>query len=194
MVDGAQLYAKLRCGRRRDAVAEWHWLHALPAMGVRTPAPVAFLGSPRRSVLVTAGVAGRSFDSWAVAALAEGWFDGLVRQVCNLVAPVVKRLHDHGVVYRDLYWNHIFSKDPRTGAEPVFLDVERAMRPRWLWRRWVVKDLAGLLASAPDAAWGRPAVRFLRAYLGGTVREHRHMLAAVSAKAARIRGHAPRFG
>ena len=192
--EGGRLYGKWRMRRHEDAVAEWRWLHVLPTLGLRTPTPVAWLGSRRRSLLVTASVGGRSLDSWAVQALAEGWFDALVRYACTVVAPLVRRLHQGGLVYRDLYWNHLFAHDPRLGAEPVFLDVERVLRPRWRWRRWLVKDLAGLLASAPEAARGRPALRFLRAYLGASIRSDRALVVAVAEKAVRIRSHAPRFG
>ncbi len=191
---GGAVYGKWRCGRHRDARAEWRWLHALPALGLRTPTPLLWLGSRRRSLLVTASVEGRGLDSWAAQAIEEGWFAALAQYASAVVAPLVRRLHGHGLVYRDLYWNHVFARDPRLGAEPVFLDVERIFRPRWRWRRWVVKDLAGLLASAPDRAWGRPALRFLRAYLGGSARAHRELIGAVVDKATRIRAHVPRFG
>ena len=116
--------------------------------------------------------------------------------VVDQVAPRVRRLHDQGLVYRDLYWNHIFVEDPRRGDPPVFLDVERVVRPRWRWARWVVKDLAGLLASVPVGIEVRPrfTLRFLRAYFGGGLDAHRRTILAVVAKAARIRKHQPRFG
>ena len=39
-VPGGLLYGKWRCGRHRDAAAEWRWLHTLPALGMRTPTPL----------------------------------------------------------------------------------------------------------------------------------------------------------
>jgi hypothetical protein len=115
------------------------------------------------------------------------------------VAKAVRRLHDQGLVFRDLYWNHLFARDLSPDSEPVFLDVERVFRPRWRWERWVVKDLAGLLASVPAALALRAGdgVRFLRSYLGADwpLRSRRHrLMRKIAAKAARIRAHRPRYG
>ncbi len=188
------LYGKWRIGRTRDAANEWAWLHRLPELGLRTAAPIVWLREGRRTLLVTSGVGGRALDDWANAATDQGWFDDLVRYACSSVAPAVRRLHEQGLVYRDLYWNHVFTSDPRRGHEPVFLDVERVFRPRWRRRRWIVKDLAGLLASVPVPVSTRVALRFLRAYLCAPLAQHRSLAAAIVRKSTRIVAHAPRFG
>ena len=188
------LFGKWRRGRKRDAAAEWRWLHVLPTLGIRTATPVAWVGEGRRSLLVTEGLPGRSVDVWAVEAARHGWLPQLVAWACREVAPVVRRLHDQGLVYRDLYWNHVMATDPRLGGEPRFLDVERVFEPRWLWRRWVVKDLAGLWASVPAPVSDRSGLRFLRSYLGTTLRGQRGSILAIAQKARRIRRHAPRYG
>lgn len=190
---GTVLYGKWRQGHARDAAAEWHWLHVLPLLGVRVPAPVAWLRRAGRSLLVTAALPGRSLDAWAVDAAAGGWLDELVAYAALHVAPMVRKLHEGGLVHRDLYWNHVFTEDPRRGTAPALLDVERVFAPRWRWRRWLVKDLAGLLASLPVAVSTRQRLRFLRAYLG-TLRGERSLLAAIAAKAAQVRSHVPRYG
>lgn len=187
------LYGKWRQGRSGDAAAEWHWLHVLPLLGVRVPAPVAWLRRGRRSLLVTTALPGRSLDAWAVDAAAGGWLDELAAYAARHVAPMVRTLHEGGLVHRDLYWNHVFSEDPRRGASPALLDVERVFAPRWRWRRWLVKDLAGLLASLPVAVPLRQQLRFLRAYLG-TLHGERALLAAIAAKAAQVRARVPRYG
>jgi hypothetical protein len=191
---GAVVFGKWRRGARRAAAAEWRWLHLLPMLGVRTAAPLVWLGRGRRSLLVTEGVPGRAVDAWFAAARAEGWSAALCRALCLRVAPFVRRLHDHGLVHRDLYWNHVVCEDPRGDATPVLIDVERVFRPRWRWRRWVTKDLAGLLSSAPDWVSTRQALRFLRTYLGEPLHGHRATIEAIAAKAQRIRSHTPRFG
>lgn len=191
------IFAKWRLGRGGAAAAEWRWLHLLPLLGIRTAEPVVWIGTRRRNLLVTAGVAGRPLDAWAVDALRGGWLRDIVDYACREVAPAVRRLHDQGLVYRDLYWNHLFARDPRhvrAGDAPVFLDCERLLRPRWRWRRWVVKDLASLWATVPAPVGRRAALRFLRAYLGEPVAPHRRLLSAIAAKAARIRRHTPRYG
>jgi hypothetical protein len=192
--DGSWLFGKWRTGARRSAAAEWHWLHVLPLLGLHTPVPVAWLGRGRRTLLVTGGVPGRGLDAWAAVARAEGWLPALVRYTIAAVAPAVRRLHGHGLVYRDLYWNHVFADDPRRGGPAWFVDVERVFQPRWRWRRWVVKDLAGLWASLPVEVPASQGLRFLRAYLGTDLRDERRLIAAITRKAARIRGHTPRYG
>lgn len=195
-VEGGWLFAKWRDGGLADARAEWRWLHELPALGLNTPAPVAWIASGRRSMLVTKGATGRSFDAWILEAAAGGWGAELAHYAARCIAPLVRRLHDHHLVYRDLYWNHIFVGDPRRFDPPVFLDVERVFRPRWRWRRWVVKDLAGLRASVPASVVVTPRheLRFLRAYAGGSLRGLAGLCRAIRSKAARIGAHAPRFG
>jgi hypothetical protein len=196
------LFAKWRRGHRSAAAAEWHWLHLLPLLGVLTPVPVAFVGERRRTLIVTVGLPGRALDVWAVEAAREGWLPQLIDYACRTFAPVVRRLHDQGLVYRDLYWNHVFATDPRRGDEPRLLDVERVFRPRLTWRRWVIKDLAGLWSSLPVAVSTRAALRFLRAYLGGAsggprggqLLRRRRLVLAIAAKAERIRRHVPRYG
>lgn len=190
---GGVVYGKWRQGHARDAAAEWHWLHVLPLLGLRVPKPVAWLRRGRRSLLVTAALPGRALDAWAVEAAANGWLDDLVAYAVDHVAPMVRALHEGGLVHRDLYWNHVFTEDPRRGTAPALLDVERVFAPRWRWRRWLIKDLAGLLASLPIAVPLRARLRFLRAYLG-TLRGERALLAAIAAKAAQVRSHTPRYG
>jgi len=190
----ARLFGKWRTGQGRSAAAEWRWLHLLPMLGLRVPVPVAWLGQGRRTLLVTAAVSGRSMDAWLVEAAANGWLPQLVDCACCCVAPIVRRLHDHGLVYRDLYWNHVFVDDPRGAAGVTFLDVERVLRPWFWWRRWVVKDLAGLLASSPVPVPARAGLRFLRAYLGEPLVRHRGLIEAIVRKARRIRRHVPRYG
>ena len=188
-----ELFGKWRRGSGRSGAPEWNWLHVLPLMGLQVPRAVAWLGRRRRSLLVTEAVAGRPFDAWLVQAAAEGWLVELCEYAVRQVAPAIRRLHEHRIAYRDLYWNHVFVADPRNGDEPTFLDVERAFRPWWRWRRWAVKDLAGLLASLPVPVPPRWPLRFLRAYSGGAPLDPA-WIDDIVAKAARIRRHVPRYG
>ncbi|MBL8754558.1 MAG: hypothetical protein JNK15_14740 [Planctomycetes bacterium] len=191
---GGFVFGKWRVGQRAMAAAEWHWLHVLPMLGLATPQPLAFVGRGRRTLLVTGGVGGRALDAWWRKLQPEGRGGAVAEYAIAHVAPRVRALHGAGVCYRDLYWNHVFAADPCGTEPPTFLDVERVFRPRWRLRRWIVKDLAGLLASAPDDVPVRLQLRFLRAYLDAPVRGHRGLLRAIVGKAARIRRHAPRFG
>ena len=195
-VGGSFVFGKWRLGLGSAASAEWRWLHLLPLLGIRTAEPIVWIGDRRRSLLVTAGVDGRALDAWAVEAVRGGWLRELVAYACREVAPAVRRLHDQGLVYRDLYWNHLYVRDPRRSGDDalVFLDCERILRPRVLWRRWVVKDLASLWATVPVPVGRNTALRFLRSYLGEPLHGHRGVLLAIAAKAARIRRHVPRYG
>jgi hypothetical protein len=177
--DGDMVFAKVRRGRRRDAAAEWRWLHELPRLGLAAPAPL-WCGRVGRALLVAAVAAGEG-------ALAT-------RFAVRVVAPQVRRLHAAGIVFRDLYWNHLFARDLHADAV-LFLDVERVFRPRCRRRRWIVKDLAGLLASAPAGLPRSAPLRFLLALLPRADRAAAPALArAVAAKAARIRAHVPKYG
>jgi hypothetical protein len=68
-------------------------------------------------------------------------------------------------------------------------------RPRWRWRRWVVKELASLLASSPVPVPVPVALRFLCNYQPELhTRQRRKLARAVWRKVARILAHQPRFG
>lgn len=192
--DGGWLFGKWHVGCHPTAASEWHWLHVLPLLGMRTAEPLVWIGDRRRSLLVTAGVPGRALDVLAIEAQRHGRLDQVIDYACREVAPAIRRLHDHGLVVRDLYWNHLFCEDPAAARPPILLDVARVMRPRWRWRRWVVKDLASLWASLPLPVPASCGLRFLRGYLGEPLFLHAGLIRAIARKAARIRAHAPRFG
>ena len=189
------LYAKVYRGHARTAALEWRWLHMLPSLGIATAQPVAWLASQNKSLIVTLGVKGRSFDAWLVDAAAEGWLADVFGYACRELAPFVRRLHDQGLIHRDLNCPHVFTTDPRSAGQPAVIDVERMFRPRWLWRRWVVKELASLLASSPVPVPVPVALRFLRCYQPELdVRQRRKLAREVGRKVARILAHQPRFG
>lgn len=196
--DGRILFVKLRRGRSADARAEWHWLHLLPMLGIDVPPPVAFLRlGARRTLLCTAAAPGRPCDAWLAAARRSGDPTAALRFACDRIAPRIRCLHDQGIVCRDLYWNHLFA--PGLDSERVvLLDVERVFRPRLWLRRWIVKDLAGLLSSVPgDLPTPKQRLRFLRSYLGpdwDDRRLRRRLGRDVYRKALRIRAHEPRYG
>ncbi len=188
------VFGKIRRGRMRDAKAEWSWLRDLPRLGLAVPEPVGFWRQGSTSVVATLAVRGQGLDALLRAALARGDAAAAVRFACRVVAPVVARLHEQGLVFRDLYWNHLFAVG-LDADQVTFLDVERVFRPWFRRRRWIVKDLAGLLSSAPEQVSRTMALRFLLAYLGPRDRALAAALARdVARKAARIRAHVPRYG
>lgn len=187
LADLGRVFVKHRRGRQRDARREWHALASLHGLGVRVPAALFRASRGRDSVVGMAQVEGRAMD----VLLAAG--DAGARTAARAAMPeLCQRLHRAGWVFRDLYWNHVFLGP----GGLALIDVERAFRPRWRRRRWVVKDLAGLVASLPDAAAMGPAdlLRGLRRYDPSLDRRGRLGLARdVLRKAARIRGHRTRY-
>jgi hypothetical protein len=97
-------FAKWRRGAARNAAVEWNWLHVLPMLGLASPKPVAWLARGRDSLLVTEGLPGRAFDAWWADAHRAGHGEVVERHAAYVVAPAVRRLHEAGLVYRDLYW------------------------------------------------------------------------------------------
>lgn len=189
------LFGKVYRGRFRTAAAEWHWLHALGALGIAVAQPIVWLHQGRRSLIVTAGLPGRSLDAWLQDAEAEGWLDEAFQYACREVAGLARRLHGHGLIHRDLNCTHLFSADPRLAGAPALIDVERMIRPRLRWRRWVVKELASLLASSPVEVPVSVGLRFLKHYAPtAKAKELRDLARRVASKAVRVRAHHPKFG
>lgn len=191
-VDGVRVFRKLRVGRPADALREWLALGRMPAIGVRVPRPVFVARDGARTAVGMLEVAGRPLSELLAADVP------VARYLAECVAPLIRRLHRAGFVHRDLYWGHCFADDlDPAGGPPTLIDLERVFRPvRWRRRRWIVKDLAGLVATWPRAESGRTiALRFLRAYSGGRLPAGWKPLArAILQKARRIRSHVPRHG
>jgi hypothetical protein len=142
-----------------------------------------------RSVVGLAAAQGRAMDVLLAEALHAGRSAIAARFAIECVAPLIARLHGAGLVFRDLYWNHLFAE---LDGEPVFIDVHRVLRPRWRRRRWIVKDLAGLLASLPRGYSRSACLRFLHRYAAR--RPPRALVRAIVAKARRIAAHRPKYG
>jgi hypothetical protein len=84
-----------------------------------------------------------------------------------LSAELVSRLHEQGYIHRDLYLSHVFfDLDAEIEDSLHLIDLQRVIRPRWGWRRWIVKELASLNFSAPPhLVTGADRVRWLKHYL-----------------------------
>ena len=191
------LFCKLRDGHRDAARVEWRWLHVMPMLGLSVPQPLAFRKQGRRSVVCTAQVRGRPLDAMLLEVARHGQLSRAHTFLCSVVAPKIRRLHESGLVFRDLYWNHLYATSLAADAELCFLDVERVFRPRWRRHRWVVKDLAGLLASVPHPVSLREQLRFLRSYLQDRWSDRwlrRRLARSIATKASQIRAHTPKFG
>ena len=182
------VFRKVRSERAGDARNEWRRAHELTALGLTVPEPLALGVAGRRSVILLGAVPGRPVQDLLAA---SGPSPSTTAFVLRRVVPVVATLHGAGFVHRDLYWNHLFAEDLDPDGPPVgLIDVERVFRPRWRRSRWVVKDLAGLLASWPGTLPWSLALRGLRA-LGH--RTDRAWLERIARKARRIRDHRPKY-
>jgi heptose I phosphotransferase len=96
-----------------------------------------------------------------------GWRDGELRGLLGQVAWIARRLHASGYNHRDLNCYHFLVREPRPGRFEVrLIDLQRVQHRRRRRRRWIVKDLAQLAASAPEGIGCREKIAFLREYLG----------------------------
>lgn len=204
---GAQI-ERMRLGAWGHGTAwvEWNNIRRLRAAGVPTMRPVAFaeqMAGPWEigSLLCTEQVAGESLEKWlpagwerAVGAWGAAWRGRVVVQLAEMVG----RMHAANLCHRDLYTCHIFIKvEPDGRVSFRLIDLQRMFRVRLRKRRWWVKDLAALGASAPRELISRTdRMRFLKAYLGRDARdgEVRRWWKDVERKAARMmRHHAARM-
>lgn len=120
----------------------------------------------RASFLILQEVRGESLEKLADRTVLES---GRVNErQLKALAHFVARFHREGFVHRDLYLCHIFLAEGGGGSDPddfILIDLQRVFRPSWRRLRWIVKDLAALDSSTPQAIlgkWGR--LRFLAAY------------------------------
>ncbi|MEM9382543.1 MAG: lipopolysaccharide core heptose(I) kinase RfaP [Planctomycetota bacterium] len=156
-----------------DAFDEARALEHLAALDVPVPRVAAagvagggFLG--RRSYLVTEDVGTqetldalwRNADRWEALPARER------RALIEEAGRLVGSMHGAGINHRDLYLVHFHVRPPGAERRLVLLDLHRAQSRARVPRRWRVKDLAGLLASA--SAHRRPSrtdlLCFARAY------------------------------
>lgn len=190
---GRRLFRKIRSSGLAQAKAEWNNLGTLRARGIPLPEPVVYARMGAASVVGMLDVPGRPMDS-----VLAGYPGGSVDWQClSEVVELVRAIHAAGYCYRDLYWAHLYAAgDADHWSGISIVDAERAFRPRFRWRRWLVKDLAGLLASWPASRPPRVLLlRMLRAYLGDDFsRGWKPLARSVLNRARRIRAHRPRYG
>ena len=94
------------------------------------------------------------------------------RMLLKQVASIARVMHKNGMNHRDFYLCHFLVKDRDWSQwqrnEPLLLhliDLHRVQQRAVVPRRWLVKDLGGLLFSALDAGLTRrDLLRFIEAY------------------------------
>jgi len=194
-------------GFPNSAAVEWYWLRELQQRGVAGPVPVAY-GASRKgaiekySAAVTAAVPGVSLEKWVPTQAGPGGSLTNRRtknKLADAVALLVQKLHHHKLIHRDLYLAHIFldeaslsNADSPEEVTLTLIDLQRMIRPRLRWLRWVVKDLSALNYSTPiQAASTADRVRWFKKYRGvdKLTPKDRAILRRIAAKTARIARH-----
>jgi heptose I phosphotransferase len=171
------------------AGVEWAALHTVRALGVHTVTPAGYGSkglSParQRSFLLTEDLG----ESITLESLLKAWAGRtnlsrneirLKRAVIRGTAQLVKRLHSHSVIHRDLYLCHIrirtedLAHQIRERCPPLYLmDLHRTQVRTFRRTRWIVKDLGSLYFSALHIGLSKAdRFRFIREYSLHTVRE-----------------------
>lgn len=154
-------------GARDEYVA----LAALARAGIGAPVPVAFGQRGQDPATLQSFVVTQSLGDavtledltldWRAAppALREKW------RLIGATGEIARRMHGIGLNHRDFYLCHILQD--RAGDRFYLLDLHRAQIRTAVPRRWLVKDLAGLLMSALEIGLTRrDRLRFVQAYTG----------------------------
>ena len=163
---------------------EWFALKRLAAIGIRAPRPVGWGArgwSParRQSFVVTEALEGMI----SLEDLLQVWGQLKAQNQKRLksflvqkIAKVAYTLHSNGLNHRDFYLCHFLLKDRDWQAwdgeqlELYLIDLHRAQMRKSVPRRWLVKDLGGLLFSALDCQLSQSdGMRFLQSYCRGNL-------------------------
>lgn len=159
---------------------EWHAINKLHELEIDTLTAVAYSTEGKNPAQLKSLIITRSLED--TLSLEELVLEGnvsldLKRQLIFKLAKISRVLHDNGINHRDYYLCHFLLPRHSVNAAQVdqlyLIDLHRVqIRPGGVPRRWLEKDLAGLLFSAADAGLTRRDVlRFVRAYSGEPLRE-----------------------
>ncbi len=165
------------------AMTEWRAIRHLNKVGILTMTPVAFGVQGRnpaqqRSFIITEDIG----PNISLEAYTADWYETppparVKSALVRAVAGISRRLHESGMNHRDYYLCHfLLAKKSGTAAvEPPLLylvDLHRAQLRRRTGRRWLVKDLSGLLFSSLGSGIVlRDLVRFVEIYRDRPFRE-----------------------
>jgi heptose I phosphotransferase len=159
---------------------EWHAINKLQELDIDTLTAVAYSTEGKNPAQLKSLIITRSLED--TLSLEELVSEGsaslaLKRQLITKLAKISRVLHDNGVNHRDYYLCHFLMPRHCVDAAQVdhlyLIDLHRVqIRSGGVPRRWLEKDLAGLLFSAADAGLTRRDVlRFVRDYSGAPLRE-----------------------
>ncbi len=161
---------------------EWRNSIVLRDLGIPTVKAVGWGRHLKGSFVVLEGSRGFSLEQWRTNGLTE---EDLVK-IAGDLAHLAARLHSAGWCHKDLNVYHVIV----SSGGIRLIDVGRVSR--FHHGRWIVKDLASLLASARREHVPMSAGRaFFRHYLlkSGRVQQRRSLLRAVVKKSHRYQRH-----
>jgi heptose I phosphotransferase len=151
---------------------EWNNVTRLVRAGVPVSPPVAWgvdkAGREPRALIAFAEVSGTSLARW-IDRQAQSALAGVAARerhgVAVAVGRAVRRLHDAGFSFPDLYGKHLFLENAGSGQPRVVLiDVQRLRGRR---PGYVAEDFAALYASTDEPGVTRSdRLRVFRAYMG----------------------------
>ena len=157
---------------------EWEAIHRLQELDIATMNAVAYgergwNPASRESFIITEELT----DTISLEDYCKQWTDNppdfrTKRELIENVAGIARTLHQNGICHRDFYLCHFLLDQ---GAKPFpklsLIDLHRALVRKNLARRWIIKDIAGLLYSAKMIGLSkRDLLRFMRQYHGKDLR------------------------
>ncbi len=149
--------------RETRAGVEWRNLHRLEALGVPAPRALAWgerrgVGGWRQGFLVTESLAAApTLLHWSESHAASPALARLRRSLAECLA----RLHDAGLVHRDLHGRNVLVRDPEGQPGPCLIDFNEMGPARD--EQEFIDDLARLNGFVEASRWQR--ARFLDDYL-----------------------------
>jgi hypothetical protein len=122
----------LSFGRASKAEKAWRGALALADRGFLTPAPIAFLDHRRRGFVErSVFVAARLAEGREIRCLFRDSAEPEIKAILARLAPVLRSLHDAGLVHRDLSDGNLLVREDGNGeAFFFFLDTNRVRRRR----------------------------------------------------------------
>ncbi|MHC5088912.1 MAG: lipopolysaccharide kinase InaA family protein [Planctomycetota bacterium] len=143
-------------------------LEELSAVDVRIPETIAYGGQwsglfEKKSFIITLEIPNaHSLETALPECFESAGSHRLRRDFILKLADFIRRFHKTGYRHRDLYLCHIFVSNNET---LYLIDLHRTFKPKFLGRRYQVKDLAQLHYSCPGDKISRAdRVRFYLAY------------------------------
>jgi heptose I phosphotransferase len=182
-----EIFKNLCLGRwpTTSAQKEWKALERLKALKILVAEPVAFgergLNPARReSFLVMRALQHTmSLETLFESAQSKTLSFSFKKALVHRVADIARQLHTHHIAHRDFYLCHFLlaqeapSSTSSLAAIPLYLiDLHRTQSYCFGFRRWRIKDIAGLYFSSMDAGLThRDVLRFLSEYFHQPWRE-----------------------